>query len=363
MSNKGGRDGAGLCVFTSIGMSADWQSVESLIAFRDWMTKHPGGGYPSKVDDMIARMCADTQRPIPAYAQMEAADLDMLELACKSGRMPAVTYCWSPTGRYGGGRISHMVSLVHADGDVWGILDNNHIGSIEWMNRKEFTTTFTGNGGGWAVFLLADGPPPVPRHSAGPQAVTDSDLPEQSPAQRIATDFAEVRTLIRGGVEAYQRGDAYSINGKAATRADLVAAFSRDAAKPWLTVVGGDVPQVEGFRARKYAADAWQLRPFKLASDPRFAAARYVALIQDAAGVVRHAQYTADAQQLRDADPNYDPAKNPDASKRGVESIKVMLAAVWAEVKARAEKAPVWVWFAAAFIGYVWWNEQQKVVK
>ena len=167
MKNKGGSDGAGLCVFTSIGHSADWQNVEVLKDFRDWMTKHPGGGYPSKVDSMIEKICAEKGVPKPGYLQYEGGQTELLKMACKLGRMPAVTYCVSPTGRYGGSRIAHMVSLVHADDKGnFGILDNNYPGAdqIEWLNEDEFKRTFTGMGGGWAVILLAPPPPPVPRN-------------------------------------------------------------------------------------------------------------------------------------------------------------------------------------------------------
>jgi hypothetical protein len=167
LRNKGGRDGAGLCVFTSINHSAYWQNVRVLQKFRDWMTKHPGGGYPSKVDKMIAQICKEEGVPVPDYIQVEGSDLEPLRLACKTGRTPGVTYCFSPSGRYGGQRIAHMVSLVHLD-DKWaGILDNNYPGAdkIEWLTIEEFKKTYMGGGGGWGVILLNPGPPPVPRNS------------------------------------------------------------------------------------------------------------------------------------------------------------------------------------------------------
>jgi hypothetical protein len=38
-------------------------------------------------------------------------DLDILNRACRTGRMPSVTYSFSPTGRYGGQRIAHIILL------------------------------------------------------------------------------------------------------------------------------------------------------------------------------------------------------------------------------------------------------------
>jgi hypothetical protein len=173
LRNKGGSDGAGLCVFTSIAHSARWQNVPLLEDFRDWMTRHPGGGYPSKVDAMIKRVAAERNQPVPDYIQVESNDLEVLKAACRSGRMPGVTYSVSPTGRYGGSRIAHMVSLVSAgvgqgpDGKGWYvILDNNYPGdnAYEWLSEKEFLRAYAGGGTGWAVILLSPPPPPLPRN-------------------------------------------------------------------------------------------------------------------------------------------------------------------------------------------------------
>ncbi len=168
LKNCGGSDGSGLCVFTSISHSARWQNVEVLKDFRDWMRRHPGGGYPQKVDRMIAEVCRERGVPKPDYVQAEGSDLEILKAACKGGRMPGVTYSFSPTGRYGGARISHMVSLPHADDRWFVVLDNNYPGSAghedtyEWLSPQEFHKTYTGGGGGWCVILLAPCPPPPP---------------------------------------------------------------------------------------------------------------------------------------------------------------------------------------------------------
>ena len=44
MHNTGGRDGSGLCVFTSINHAAIWQNVAQLKDFQKWMKSKPGGG-------------------------------------------------------------------------------------------------------------------------------------------------------------------------------------------------------------------------------------------------------------------------------------------------------------------------------
>lgn len=160
---RGPGTGAGLCVFTSISHSARWQSVDLLVNFRDWMKNKPGGGYPQKVDKMIGQLASEKNQPPPDYIQVEGMDLDVLKLACKTGRMPAVTYSFSPTGRYGGHRIAHMVSLVHADDKHFVVLDNNYPGDkqYEWLTPEEFKKVYAP---GWAVILLAPAPPPAPKN-------------------------------------------------------------------------------------------------------------------------------------------------------------------------------------------------------
>jgi hypothetical protein len=163
--NAAGRDGAGLCVFTALGMAADWAHELALVDFRDYMRCHPGGGYPEKVTEFIRRRCGELGVAEPPYLQIQSNDLELLAQAVAAGHLPCVTYCQSPTGRYQGRRIAHMVNLVAARAGgqrLWAILDNNYPGTIEWMTEDQFRRAYTGLGGGWAVILLAPGPPPPP---------------------------------------------------------------------------------------------------------------------------------------------------------------------------------------------------------
>lgn len=164
LTNRGGSDGAGLCVFASLKHSSIWQHVYETQMIFEWMFTKPGGGYPSKVDKVISSICKEKSVPVPPYIQVESRDLEILKIACKSGRMPGVTYYYSPTKRYGGQKISHMVSLVHASDKWFGILDNNYPGSIEWMDPQTFLSVYSGGKNGWAVVFLNDGPPPPPRN-------------------------------------------------------------------------------------------------------------------------------------------------------------------------------------------------------
>lgn len=156
--NVGGRDGAGLCVFTSIEYAARWQNEERLKDFQEKMRREPGGGYPQKVDAMIAKYSPGVQ-----YIQDTSGNLEILRAAIKSGRMPGVTYGGSDP--HYSGYVAHMVSLVHLDNE-WAVIsdnnfpqDNQHV----WMSVAEFERRWkAGGGGGWSVILLSPGPPPIP---------------------------------------------------------------------------------------------------------------------------------------------------------------------------------------------------------
>lgn len=165
LRNKGGSDGAGLCVFTSIEHAARWANVKQLIGFRDWMRRYPGGGYPDKVTAKINQICKERGLPVPDYIQIQGRDLELLKAALQNGRLVSVTYSRSPTGRYGGATIAHMVNLVHADTRHFAVLDNNYPGvdKYEWMTPQEFVRCCNPRGY-WAVILLPPGPPPPPRN-------------------------------------------------------------------------------------------------------------------------------------------------------------------------------------------------------
>lgn len=161
LRNVGGSDGAGLCVFCSTEHDARWQNVPVLTGFRDWMRKYPGGGYPSKLDKMIAQKCREAGVPVPPYLQHTGGDVAFLESVLKTNRYVAVTYA-GKDGVYYRDVIAHMVNLVHLD-SRWAVVhDNNYPGKYLWLPRAEFVARWKANSGGWAVALLAPPPPPIP---------------------------------------------------------------------------------------------------------------------------------------------------------------------------------------------------------
>lgn len=162
LKNKGGSNDAGLCVFTSIDMMAQWCNVPELIGFRDYMTKFPGGGYPAKVRQYITKLSKERGRELVEgtdWGQATDADIEKLGRVLKSGRIACVTYGYSP--RYGS-TVAHMVCCVMVDDDTCVILDNNFPGTYEWMSKTEFIRRWKINHGGWYVWLNAPPPPPIP---------------------------------------------------------------------------------------------------------------------------------------------------------------------------------------------------------
>lgn len=169
LENAEGSDGYGLCVFTSIARACLWQNIPALQGLRDYMRSFPGGGFPEKVDAYVSKLCKSLGEPVPKYLHYRGRSLEPIRRALKTGRMACVTYGVSPTYRYSGKKIYHMVNVVAAgegqgpDGKGWWcVSDNNYPGTFEWMSEAQFLRSFTFVGDGWAVFLLAPCPPPVP---------------------------------------------------------------------------------------------------------------------------------------------------------------------------------------------------------
>ncbi len=167
------RDGAGMCVDSSIEMAARHQGLEQMRGFRDWAAaKFPGGNYPQGVDKQLKIWFAEKKlAPIP-YLQYEGpAPEIIMDVASKTGRMICLTYGYSP--RYGGTKyIAHMVCSPLLGSKYGVILDNNFpltaskLDNYEWMDRGEMIRRNRlqqggKQGNGWVFLWLA--PPPPPR--------------------------------------------------------------------------------------------------------------------------------------------------------------------------------------------------------
>lgn len=174
MGRGGPGTGSGLCVFTSIEICGHWQQMRSLYGLQKYMTTRAGGGYPSKVDQVLASFAPD----VP-YVQYEGTDPAIIKLALKTRRAVGMTYGYSP--RYqaqgGSGLVSHMVTGVHLS-EKWGcVLDNNFPGesTYEWMPAAEFLRRWRLDangrvGSGWVCIPLGPAPMPAPQTTPAKKA-------------------------------------------------------------------------------------------------------------------------------------------------------------------------------------------------
>lgn len=159
------RDGAGMCVSTSMTHAARWHNLRGWKEWRDWCAQFPGGGNPYKMDRQIKQFAQEKSVPVPPYLQYQGRDMAVLEQALKNGILPSVTYSGRDGVRYRG-PISHMVNLVYLGPKSAAIMDNNgRPEDLIWMSRGEFFDRWAGRGSGWAHFWLLPGPPPPPRRS------------------------------------------------------------------------------------------------------------------------------------------------------------------------------------------------------
>jgi hypothetical protein len=172
LKNTVGTDGTGLCVFTSIQMAAWWSADRCFDGFRDKMRAERGGGWPEKVDRMVAKYVKGG-----LYLQYEGPSMEVAALALKTGRLPCATYNGHDPHN---GAISHMLNPVCLT-DKWAcVLDNNHIGpnDLVWMSPAELQQRMGGKSV-WIVVLLRAPPPPIPFELS---PIPDAELPAQAPA-------------------------------------------------------------------------------------------------------------------------------------------------------------------------------------
>ena len=174
ISNIGShRDGAGMCVMSSIEMCALYLGLDQYKGLRDWCANEPGGAYPEKVSDQIPRFekakNIPTEKRVP-FLQYEGRDVEsFLAEVDRAGLMAGITYGRSP--RYGRDTIYHMVATPKCGRTGLNVvLDNNPIGGVgpghlfEWMSHREMMARIVHADGneGWCFAWLACPPPPIP---------------------------------------------------------------------------------------------------------------------------------------------------------------------------------------------------------
>lgn len=339
LKNSVGRDGLGLCVFTSIDHAARWSNEPALIGFRDFMTKYPGGGWPEKVDEYIPRMAASKGLPTPPYVQHTGGDAEFLRLALRTCRYVSVTYNGRDITFYRG-TIAHMVNLVHLS-DKWAVIhDNNYPGQWLWMPPADFFERWRGSGGGWAIALLKVGPPAIPVNNGRLAFGFGQSSAEWAVGTGLLTPLNFLGASNFGiSADKVSSESGYCLNGKKVSRGDAFAAFGKltdDSAKQRLTIVGDESlrkkvkddlathPALAEWRdkllVQDYAPDHWAVTGVGFA--PGITLQSPAGSDGKAPVLFRMTSYAGPdvlAGALRKADPNYKPERDPDPSKTAPE--------------------------------------------
>lgn len=196
MQNVGGSDGAGLCVYTSVTLSAVYQNIPEVYNLRKFAEGRPGGSYPEKLAADLKTYAQRYNVTLPSYVQHTGGDDAFLDLCVQTGRMPGITYAGMDD--FYDSPILHMVNLTHLDAKRGAIQDNNRAGKwttdtrqkvlYRWKGlddngrdllvpvRQGLRTVWVPAGGGWAFVWLTAPPPPRPVPTAdGP----DTQLPRK----------------------------------------------------------------------------------------------------------------------------------------------------------------------------------------
>lgn len=346
LANSAGRDGLGLCVFTSIDLAARWANEPSLIGFRDFMKKHGGGGWPEKVDEFIPKMAASKNLPTPNYMQHTGGDPEVLKKALRTGRYVAVTYD-GRDGVYYRTRVAHMVNLVHLSDQFAVIQDNNFPGKWLWMKPQAFFERWKGTGGGWAIVLFNPGPPPIPVNNRPLATSTYRHVSIQGDDPNYGLDCAKIGETTH-----------YRLNGRDITRDEAMRAMDQlpdDRQRLRLTIVGEA-------SIREQVKRDWQAHPALQALKDRVLVQDYppehwaVADVGFAPGLTlqtppgsdgkarviwRMPQYAGPdvlAGAIRKADPLYQPSKDADPSKADTTKTDSNIAWDWL-----SGQSPLWM--------------------
>jgi hypothetical protein len=167
--NTGGSNGAGLCVIASQKTDGTYQfedeqyreQLRQVGAMWETAKQRPGGYHPGKLKALMAEVA-----PSIPYESYEGDDIAWMPAVLAKGIPIGVTYGTGRLYRYQ--PIAHMVSLVHLDDRLAGVVDNNAPHWVAWMPRREFERRFGMGGFGWAFYLNIPRPGPSPGPAPSP---------------------------------------------------------------------------------------------------------------------------------------------------------------------------------------------------
>ena len=406
--------GSGCCTFRSADYASHWQNVPAIHGLPEWLKNkgYAGGGNPSKQARIVEECARDRGMPVPGFVQYEGNSCEIIELALKTGRLPCITW-----------QGNHMLCCVYLDSSKAAILDNNDPHRLHWYDRKTFERKFVQGGGGWVFVLTAPAPSPPPRAANSRPPLQSSLAPAtligdeyrwekgtlpgnwllfcrdrqigiwfEGRYTAVGTDAAKNKEQIlppieppsdtaNFGVEEWTRseGEAFYLNGKMASKADVFAALQDDSSLAFLTIIGQEaerkkvlqdldtLPSLSQWKSKlriqSYSPDNWAVKFGFVANG------RPNIYLQTATGQVLHRQddYT-DAGvglfgALRRADPNYDPAKDPDLRKPAPTPPTPPTPPVpptpgKSKLLLFLDSIPGWAWLAGLAAAYLFMNRQ-----
>ncbi|MCX7666446.1 MAG: hypothetical protein N2112_12975 [Gemmataceae bacterium] len=339
LKNLAGIDGLGLCVFTSLELAARWQNETKLFGLRDYMTQLNGGGWPERVEEILARYTREKNLPPVEFVQHTGGEIEFLQRALQTGRYPCVTYD-GRDGQFYKGRIAHMVNLAHLSSEWAVIQDNNHPQKWLWMKPADFLARWRGTGGGWAIVLLKPSPPPIPVNLQ-PSFVTHlspiAASPILAPPQTNSSPAAEILECDNFGLGIkYLKGSSqYRLNGQIVTREEALRSLGNvpdDRERLRLTLVGNEEfqkkvwreltqhpgwSQVErGLLVQSYPENHWAITGVGLRKGitlqrPANREGKGAVLFR----IENYQEPNAVITAIRKADPNYQPERDPDPTR------------------------------------------------
>lgn len=158
--NEGGRDGAGLCVISSVNSDGWYQDVPEFVDAKNskvWRLakRKDGGYYPAKLKDPF-----DEAGVVTAWIQAEGSAEELVPVIkhyLDLGIPVANTMAFSqryispdlPTGE-----IHHMVQTLHLRDGLACLVDNNFPGTFLWVTEAEYGRRLVDGQAGWIVVLL-----------------------------------------------------------------------------------------------------------------------------------------------------------------------------------------------------------------
>lgn len=148
--NRGGSDGAGLCVIASLVTNLRYQGCPEEDVQRLWemACERPGGYYPEKLETLLREWMPTG--PWSKWVSYYGKDPAILDELSANGLPIGATMSW---GKGYPGTIHHMISLIHHQtGKLACVVDNNDPGVYHWMPAtEEFDARWPDGGNGWAV--------------------------------------------------------------------------------------------------------------------------------------------------------------------------------------------------------------------